>query len=141
MKQKLFVLATAMLLSLSTIYAQEQVSVPAFMVKHLNDEFKEASNVQWRTVDMFYKATFLVDGNQLDAYFTFDAKLTAVARKLKVEQLPLALIKEVKEKAMYYSISELFELLTDNGTEYFLSLSDEKGTKTYRSLGDGWMRY
>jgi hypothetical protein len=54
----------------------------------------------------------------------------------------MALIKEVKEKESAYTVSDLFELLTDDkGTEYFITFKNDKETKTYKSSGAYWVRY
>ena len=141
MKTKIIVLTTAFLMTVSVMFAQDAKPVPSFIEKELQAEFKDVTNLQWKTVDQFYKASFTTEETALDVFYSFDGTLTAVSRKLTVDQLPLVLVKEVKEKAINYGISELFELLTDKGTEYFLVVNNEKETKTYRSEGHYWTRY
>jgi hypothetical protein len=141
MNRKIIVLTTAFLMSVSVMFAQDVKPVPAYIVKELHTEFTNVSNLQWKTVDQFYKASFITDGTALDVFYSGDGTLAAVARKLTVDQLPLVLAKEVKEKAMKHTISELFELLTDKGTEYFLIINNEKETKRFRSEGQYWTRY
>lgn len=141
MKKKIILLSTALFLTVSAMFAQEVKTIPAFIVKALHKEFTNPGNVQWKTLDQLYKASFTVDGEQLDAFFSFDGTITAISRKLSIEQLPLALKKEAKEKSLNYGISDLFELLTDRGTEYFLVMNNEKETKKFRSEGYDWVRY
>jgi hypothetical protein len=141
MKKEIIVLTAALLLTASTMFAQEARQVPSVVVNELHKEFKDISDLQWKTVSELYKATFTVDGSQREAFFSADGSLTALSRKLSIDQLPLALVKEVKEKATTYGIADLFELLTDNGTEYFLEINNGKQSKRYRSDGYGWIRY
>ena len=141
MKKKIILMTAAMLMSISVMFAQDAKPVPSFVAKELEAEFDNVSNLQWKTVDQFYKATFMTDGRQLEAFYTADGTLTALSRYLTVDQLPLALIKQVKEKTMNYGVSDLFELLTDNGTEYFLTIGNEKEIKKFRSAGSTWVRY
>ena len=141
MNRKIIVLTAAFLMSISVMFAQEVKTVPPFIVKAMQAEFKDAVNVQWKMVDPFYKVILTVDETELEAFYSAEGKLTAVSRKLTIDQLPLALMKEVKEKAKTHTISDLFELLTDKGTEYFLSITNEKETKTFRSDGQDWERY
>ncbi|MBD0287136.1 MAG: hypothetical protein ICV79_17160 [Flavisolibacter sp.] len=143
MKKRFVVLATAFVLSLSVAFAQEGNGkpVPAAIAKELQQEFKDVSNVEWKTTENFYKASFTVDGYSLEAFYSFDGKLQGVSRNISVEQLPMSLVREVKEKMSTYSVAELFELLTDRGTEYFITFKNDKETKTYKSSGGDWIRY
>ena len=52
-----------------------------------------------------------------------------------------ALVKQLKEKTLNYGVSDLFELLTDKGTEYFLTISNDKESRKFRSEGSSWTRY
>ena len=125
MKKKFVVLATAFIMSLTAVFAQEDVNVipvPAAIVKELHQEFKNASNVQWKTTETFYKASFTVDGYSLEAFYSFDGQLKGVSRNISVEQLPMSLIGEVKEKTSTHAVTELFELLTDRGNRIFYNL-------------------
>ena len=141
MKKKFILMTAAMVMTISVMFAQDMKPVPSFVIKELEAEFKNVTNLQWKTVDQFYKATFTTDGRQLEAFYTVDGTLTALSRRLTVNQLPLALIKDSKEKTINYEISDLFELLTDDGTEYFLFLSNAKETRKFRSEGSTWTRY
>jgi hypothetical protein len=141
MKKKIIQLTTAMVMTVSVMFAQDVKPIPSYVVKELETEFSNVSNLQWKTVDQFYKATFITDGRQLEVFYTFDGTLAAVSRRLTVDQLPLALIKQLKEKTTNHGVSDLFELLTDNGTEYFVTISNQKETKKFRSEGSTWTRY
>ncbi len=141
MKKKLLVLTTAIVMTFSITFAQDIKPVPDYISNTLQQEFKSASNVQWKTTSNFYKANFTIDGNPLEAFYSFDGKLIGTSRALSVEQLPMSLIKEVKEKEANYKITELFELLTDRGTEYYITYKSDKDTKTYKSDGYSWSRY
>ena len=141
MKKKIILMTAAMVMTISVMFAQEARQVPSLVAKELEGEFNNVTNLQWKTVDQFYKATFTTDGRQLEAFYTADGILTALSRRLTLDQLPLALIKEAKEKTINYDILDLFELLTDKGTEYFLMINNEKETRKFRSEGSGWTRF
>ena len=141
MKKKIIQLTTVMVMTVSVMFAQDVNHIPAYVVKELETEFKDVTNLQWKTVDQFYKATFITDGRQLEAFYTIDGTLAALSRRLTVDQLPLTLIKQLKEKTLNYGVSDLFELLTDKGTEYFLTISNEKESRKFRSEGSSWTRY
>ena len=141
MKKKILTVTAAILFTLSATFARDIKPVPDAIVSELQQEFKNASNVTWKTTPAFYKATFTVDGNPLEAFFSYDAQLIGVSRNITVDQLPLRLIRELKEKGETTEITELFELLTDRGTEYFITYGTGKEQKTYKGMGSSWSRY
>jgi hypothetical protein len=141
MKKKIMLMTAAMVMTISVMFAQDAKQVPSLVVKEMEGEFNNVTNLQWKTVDQFYKATFTTDGRQLEAFYTADGTLTALSRRLTLDHLPLTLIKEAKEKTINYRILEVFELLTDKGTEYFLIINNEKETKKFRSDGSSWTRF
>jgi hypothetical protein len=141
MKKRLVILATAFALSLSAAFAQDinVKPVPASVVKELHKEFKNASNVQWKITNNFYKASFGFDDYLLEAFYSYEGKFIGVSRNISVEQLPMSLVWEAKEKASTFTVANLFELLTtDRGTEYFITYKNDKETKTYKSSGEDW---
>ena len=141
MKKKIFVATAAFLMTLTATFAQDNNPVPDAIVKVLHQDFKNESNVHWKTTANYYKASFTVDGQSIEAFYDFDGKRIGVSRFLHVEQLPMSLVKEVKDKEAFYTLSELFELLTDRGTEYFITYKNDKETKTYKSDGNSWWLY
>lgn len=141
MKKKFFVATAAFILTLSAAFAQDATPVPDAIVKELNQEFSGASNVQWKTTPNFYKASFTVDAQPLEAFYSFDGQLIAVSRKIRVEQLPMALIKEAKEQGSLDQVTDLFELSSDRGTEYFITFGAGNEAKIYKSGGYMWSRY
>ncbi len=140
MKKQLSVLIAAFLVTFSVATAQEVKAVPPTIVAALLQEFKDATTIDWKTTDNYYKASFTTDGKPLEAFFSFEGKVIAVSRHILPEQLPLSLIKEARERAATSPVSELFELLTDRGTEYFITYKTEKELKTFKSNGSGWTR-
>jgi hypothetical protein len=141
MKKKILTVFAAILFTLSATFARDINPVPDAIVGALQKEFKNASNVTWKTTAIFYKAAFTFDGKPLEAFFSYEGQLIGVSRNISIDQLPLGLIKEVKEKGANSEITELFELLTDRGTEYVITYGTDKGQKTYKGMGTSWSRY
>ena len=141
MKKRFLVLTTALILTFSATFAKETPSVPATIVTELHQKFTKADNIQWETTANFYKATFTIDGHPLKAFYSYDGELIGVSRQISVDQLPLALIADVKERSANSTITDFFELLTDRGTEYYITYKGDKDTKTFKSTGEYWTRY
>ena len=141
MKKQILLLTTVFLMSLSATFANDTNAVPESIVKALNNEFQNVSNVEWKSTADYYKASFSVAGHSLEAFFSYDGNLIAQSRKISMDQLPMSLVKEAKEKSSANAVTDLFELLTNRGTEYFITFNTGKETKTYQSNGNGWNFY
>jgi len=141
MKKRFLVLTTALIMTFSATFAKETPTVPATIVTELHQKFTNADNIQWETTANFYKATFTIDGHSLKAFYSFDGELIGMSREINVDQLPMALIGDVKEKSANNSVTDLFELLTNRGTEYYITYKGDKDTRTFKSDGEYWTRY
>lgn len=141
MKKTILTATVAFLMSFSTILANDIKPVPSLIVNELNREFKNVSNLEWKTTDKFYKASFNADGTTMEAFYSYEGTLIGVSRSIKLVQLPLSLFKETKQLIGVNQPNELFELLTDRGTEYFITYSVGKEVKTFKSDGYSWSRY
>ena len=138
MKKKIVLLAAAFLMTLSVTFANGLTDVPEKIVKELNQEFRNAGNIQWKITDNYYKAIFTYDEQELQAFYSFEGVLIATSRNITISQLPLSLIREVKKLTTNSEYSDLFELLTERGTEYFITVKNDKETKNYKSTGYSW---
>jgi hypothetical protein len=141
MKKKFLGLTAAILMTLSVTFAQEVKPVPNDIANSFQQEFTTASNVQWKSTNNFYKASFNINDTPLEAFYSFEGALIGVSRHINIDQLPLSLIKDTNEKATASQVTDLFELLTDEGTEYYVTFKNDKETKTYKSSGYSWTRY
>ena len=141
MKTRILIITAALLMSFSAIFAKDIKPVPASIVNELNREFKEISNLQWKTTDNYYKASFIDNGQPMEVFYSYEAKLIGISKSIKPEQLPMNLAKEAKEKGALHQVTQLFELLTDRGTEYFITFNTGKEIKTFKSDGNDWIRY
>lgn len=141
MKKKFLVLTTALIMAFAASFAKDTPSVPASVITELHQKFTSASDVQWQTTTNYYKATFSINGHQLKAFYSLTGDFIGVSRELNVDQLPMVLIPGVKQKSAGSTITDLFELLTDRGTEYYITYKGDKDSKTYMSTGEYWTRY
>lgn len=141
MNKKFLVITTALIMAFSATFAHENNAIPATVVNELHQKFDNANDVQWQTTANFYEAKFNLNGQQLKAFYSFDGQMIGLSRLINVDQLPLALIKDVKEKSATSTVTDLFELLTDRGMEYYITYKNGNQIKTFKSDGQDWVRY
>lgn len=141
MKKITTMLAAFILLAASVSFAKDSSPVPDQIAKALTHDFDKPSNIEWKTTDAFYKASFTIDDKALEAFYNTNGELIATSRKISVDQLPMSLQKDLKKIAPVYNEEELFELLSDRGTEYFVKFNNGTTVKSYKSIGGSWSRY
>jgi hypothetical protein len=68
-KKKILVFTTAFLVTITATFANNTTPVPQSIIKQLNHEFQNINNVEWKVTPGYYKASFTVAGNSLEAFF------------------------------------------------------------------------
>lgn len=130
------------LVSFSAINAAEEV-IPENVLNAFNAEFETAKDVNWTKSDDFFKAVFSVYGQQVAAFYSIDGNFLAATRNISVTQLPLKLVKTVKEKiAGNYWVTDCFELTTTSGTNYYVTFVNTDSELVMKSIdGNHWTVY
>jgi hypothetical protein len=103
--------------------------VPASMITaDFQKNFTNAAEVQWHHAENFTRASFVLDGQYLNAYYSPEGELIAVMRNILSSQLPLNLLLDLKKKHGTMWISELFEVVNGSEHHYYVCLenADEK---------------
>lgn len=122
----IFLLLVSSLLTKS-IYASDVISAKA--LQSFETTFTTAKNAEWVAIDKHYKVQFIMNEQTLTAYYTADGSLLSVTRNISSTQLPLMLLAQLKNKYSSQWITELFEMSSENGTDYYVIL-ENADTKT-----------
>lgn len=141
--KRLFVTLTLALglFSLSS-FASDDYKVSDAAVKSFNSSFKSASEVSWTVTGDIYKASFLLNGQYVAAYFDTYGKMKALTRNISSTQLPLTLQASLKKNHDCYWITDLFEVSNDEGTTYYITLEDGDSKITMKSTQNSdWSNY
>jgi hypothetical protein len=141
MKKIIASITAFFLLALSVSFAADSVTVPGPVARALMVDFEKPSNIEWKATNTFYKASFTSGTTALEAFYNEEGVLIATSRNITMDQLPLSLQKDLKRIAPVYHEEELFEMLSDKGTEYFVKFNNGKEVKTFKSNTESWTRY
>ena len=112
---KKLLLIIAILFTTQASFAVDVPYLASTITKSFEKDFSRASEVQWNYSESYAKASFVLDDQLLNAYYTHDGELIAVIRNILSAQLPLNLLLDLKKKYGSMWISELFEVVS--GTE------------------------
>jgi len=91
-------------------------------------QFEKASDVSWKITDNFNKATFRINNQYMDAFFSNEGTLIAMSHNVLSTELPIQLQLGIMKNYPGTWISDLFEYVVDGNSSYYITLEnkDEK---------------
>ncbi len=133
--KKIFVSLSLLLTAgLSSVFAGNDPNPDKKVLEGFSLEFAKAEYVTWSKQDDFDKATFLLGGSRVIAFFNQEGKLEGSAREIDFAQLPLVVMIAVEKRFTNASIYTVTEISNENGTSYRIEL--EANNKKYRIKAD-----
>ena len=93
-----------------------------------NAEFKNASNVQWTTTENFVKATFIFNGEKMEAFYHPNGDKIGICRAVPIETLPTKAKNAFTTKYDGYTVKEIVEF--DGEEEYAHYIFAENGKES-----------
>jgi len=100
-------------------------------------EFVGAENVSWSRQENYQKATFILAGHRMIAYFNEDNELAGCIRDIFYEQLPLIVMKAIDKKFPKAEFQEVREITNNDGTFYLLRTDLNNKKYKVRISSDG----
>lgn len=122
---------------LSTAIAKDDPSPDQQVLELFKKEFSAAQQVTWNKQDDYDKATFLLTGRRVVAYFNPEGQLEGCIREIFFDQLPLVVMKGIDQKFPEAEISTVREITNTEGTSYrvFLEAKNKKYSIKVGSAG------
>lgn len=139
--KSLFILILALSAFSLTSNATEVVS--AKVLKSFQSTFTQATEAEWTITENYYKVQFLLNGQTISAFYNEEGKLITATRNISSLQLPIILQTELKKEYNNYWITDLFEMSSDYGAEYYLTLEDADNKTILKSSAgsNSWTVY
>ena len=97
-------------------------TVPAGISLAFNSSFPQAGKADWTTAGKLYRAEFNLNGERKFAFFNQVGEFVAESRYIDFSSLSHRLKLDLIKQFPNYNISEIFEVNTDSGTDYFVTL-------------------
>ena len=142
MKKQIIIWALLLVTTISSGFAHTGGNVSDKVSEKFNKEFADARDVQWEQGKNFYKATFSMNEQVMFAYYSTEGKLLALSRNITPAQLPINLYSSVKKNYDNYWVSELFEIVINNETAYYITVENSDQKVVLKSNGtSGWEMY
>jgi hypothetical protein len=119
---------------LSTSFAATETNPDQRTLDGFNKEFIAAQNVSWDKQGEYDKATFLLAGHRVIAWFNSAGQLEGCVRDLFFDQLPLNVMTAIDKRFAGADILSVREITNSEGTSYRLTL-ETKNKKYNVKLG------
>jgi len=136
MKRYLVTLVLALSFFSMSSFASDDYTISDAAVKSFHSSFKTATEVSWTLSGDLYKASFLLNGQYVAAYYSGEGELMAMTRNISTTQLPIALQADLKKTYDGYWVTDLFEVANDEGTAYYITLENGDSKITMKSTPD-----
>ena len=122
----------------NSVFAGEK-EVGKRVLRAFQKEFIGATGVQWRAYDEYTRVDFTFNNVPLIACYSSDGVRLALIRNIMFSSLPLALQFDLGKKYKDHWVSQLYELVNSDGTQYRLTLQSADQMIHLRSNGnDDW---
>jgi hypothetical protein len=143
MKKRILLLSIALVsFTAFSFAAVAPANISKNVISSFNTQFSNARDIKWENNTNFVKAQFTMNDMVLSAYFNRNGELIAVTRFISPNQLPLELISSLKKTCAGYWVSDLFEIQTESGTSYYVTIENADQTVVLKSEGIiGWQTF
>jgi hypothetical protein len=139
MKKRILLLSIALVSFTAFSFAADAPAISKNVIVSFNKQFSDARDIKWEHRASFDKAQFTINDMVLFAYYNNNGELLAVTRYISPKHLPLQILTSLKKDYTGYWISDLFEIHTDAGTDYFATLENGDQITVLKSEGtNGW---
>jgi hypothetical protein len=83
--------------------------------------------VEWTVASSFTKASFVLDGEKMEAFYSLDGAEIGVSKTIALEKLPENALRNITQKYPFppYKLKECIQFTTDKETVYYVSLEEE----------------
>ena len=135
LKNSITILSMLLIVGTGNGFANTVENVNEQVISSFKRDFSTARDISWEKTQEFSKATFTLNDQVMFAWYAEDGKLIAVMRNLLSGQLPISLLADLKNNYSGYWISDLFEMVADNSTTYYITIEDSAQKIVLKSQG------
>jgi hypothetical protein len=126
--KKLITLVLILTVAFTSTKATEAFPVSENIKRAFSKEFTSANQVSWSFVSDrdVYKASFLFDGKELNAYFTKEGEFVGTSRYISRNQMPVVVTQQLEKEYSNYVVRTIIEYASKDQTYYFITIEGKK---------------
>ncbi|MBS1917331.1 MAG: hypothetical protein JST87_13720 [Bacteroidetes bacterium] len=142
MKKRILICAMLLVATISFSFAKTTDGINDKVATSFKKDFANAQDTRWENGSDFIRATFSLNDEIVQAYYTQDGDLMAVTRNILSDKLPITQLLSLKKNYSNYWISDLFEMYSNGETAYYITIENADQKIVLKSdSGNGWNVY
>lgn len=101
------------------------------VTEHFSASFKNAKNVTWKSNDRFDKVSFMLAGEQVDAFYDVEGDLIGTSKTIGFEKLPKSALELITTKYTFpeHQLKDCIEFTSSNNEKnYYVSFEKKNET-------------
>ena len=134
MKKTIVTLIALTMLTVSSVFAAGSNDINKNALTTFSTSFAKATNVKWEKKETYYKASFEMNGQSLNALLSETGDIIAVSRNILSTDLPLSLQYSLNKNFSSFWISELTEFALGGETVYYIVIENADTKTTLKSV-------
>lgn len=95
-----------------------------WVLEQFNNTYASATDVNWNVTADFAKATFLLDGIRVEAFYGHDGNFIGQSKAVSTQSLPFNAQRSLKKKYSGYMVKETIEFSNASDVDFFVSLEN-----------------
>ena len=122
--KKLFIAAMLVAGIGASAFAYDGTKVNFKVKNSFEREFIGAKNVSWTVGANFTKASFLMEEDKVEAFYSVEGESLGYTRQIEFKKLPLNAIQRIRKDYPTYQPTETIEYIQSDNKNYYVSLKD-----------------
>lgn len=135
--KKLITLAVSIMMITGISFANDGTAPKNQKIsENFNKHFSVAESVNWTYNQQFATANFMMNGQNMAANFSPDARLLGISRNITTNELPMKLFGNLKPHMKNSWVTEVFEYATPDSDVYYVTI-ENADSRTILKSTDG----
>ncbi len=122
--KKLFIAALIVVAAGTSAFALDGKKVDNRVKNNFDVQFAGAENVSWTAKENYFKASFILEDENIEAFFAKDGELIGTSHHVELKKLPFIAVKKIKKEYASYKVTDSIEFEQDGNTNFYVSLED-----------------
>lgn len=124
--KKLFFAALLAVTLAGSAFAADVNKINSVTLNSFKSEFKQASNVTWKTGADYAKATFTLNNRQMEAFYNLEGELIGSSKNISLDELPVNAKRNFVKQFNGYAVKEAIRFEGIEETGYYIWADNEK---------------
>jgi hypothetical protein len=135
--KKLFITAVIAIAVSASAFAAP-TTVNARIASRFSSDFADATNVEWKTTDSYTKASFVLDGKTVEAFYNLQGEIIGTSTAINVSVLPKKAQNTIAVKYAGYALKEAISFTdADDVKHQYISLEKENTKLAFEVFANG----